>query len=287
MRHLFQCIVLNSLALICTLTVQAQDKLVIFVQPGRSISQDFTRTALPSIQSFAQSQGIAVKLVDATKGAPESVTQTPAIFLQNGDEFTRFEGRYRDMDQLASFVHANGAIKKENTIGQRRTVAWNIGRTTLAAHYDIEPLAGNIPTKKFELSKFMAQAEEELVAGMVYLKPISNSLAENSRSFFMEFRPERREDKHVIVHMTLYSEFDMENPLFQTKIPSGSTWEEWELAFQKAGKRLEAMLIAQVGSNENGDGFEPVKTSVPVKPWHSLVEANSKTLSPPAKVVGR
>lgn len=288
MRLSFNCLLVGFLALICSLNTQAQDQLVVFVQPGRSISQDFIRTGLPKIKALAEQRKLTLKVVDATKGAPAEVTHTPAIFLQKNGSSKPFIGRYRDMDDLSAFLQSNGSNGTQPRIDQLQTVVWKAGRTTLAAHFDVEPLQGKLPSDMDE-KQFKQQAEQFLMEGMAYLKPIrSSDLPSTARSFFMKFRPEHTDDGLMLVHMSLYSAFDLETPVFDTSIPSGSEWNEWESAFGKAGQRLEAMLIAQISSNENGDGFEPVKGQVPTKPWNALVEVTvDPSVMPASRGVGK
>ena len=282
MRHFIWCLLLGMLAPIAAMQAQNQGQLVVFVQPGRSISQDFIRTALPKIESLSKRQSIPLKVVDATKGAPAEVTLTPAVFYQKGDEYLPYEGRYKDMDELGSFVRNNGKNSMATAPKRKKMTTWKSGRTTVAAHDKMHPVDGN--ANGFD----EAQAWASMTKNLAYLREANPAaLPGTARSFYLEFYPEKTADDLMLIQMKLYSEFDLENPVFVSDVPSGSEWDEWELAFEKAGKRLEAMLFAQVGSNENGDGFEPVRSNVPVKSWNALVTVDADATGFTAKTVGR
>jgi hypothetical protein len=281
MRQFIWCLLLCTLAPTAFLQAQNQAQLVVFVQPGRSISKDFIRRSLPQIESFAKGQNIPLKVVDATKGAPSEVTLTPSVFYQKNDEYTRYEGRYSDLKALQKFVRTKGKNTTEELRGEKLMV-WNPGRTTIAAHCKIHPVEG--APSDFDKAK----AWNALREGMSYFqKPQSQVAPELARSFHVEFFPKKTADGLMLVHMSLFSEFDLENPVFQSDIPSGSEWKEWEVAFEKASKRLEVMLMAQLGSNENGDGFEFVRKNVPLRSWDSLVTVQPKGGSAMTARVGK
>lgn len=206
-----------------------------------------------------------MKVVDASKGAPSEVSITPSVFYKKGDEYLPYHGRYSDMSELGRFVQSNGQNTNLGSLERNEVAVWRKGRATLAAQCKMHPVEGS--AAGFDEAK----AWEALVGGMVYFGEGEKSdLPGVTRSFYLDFFPEKTSDGLMLIQLALYSEFDMDTPLFQSKLPSGSEWKEWEVAFAKAGKRLEAMLLAQVGSNENGDGFEFVRNNVPTREWDSL-----------------
>ena len=265
MRQFFFCLMLAILTPTALLHAQNQGQLLVFVQPGRSISKDFIRRSLPQIESLAQGQHIPVKVVDATQGAPAEVTVTPSVFFKKNEEYTLFEGRYNDLAGLEKFVRSGGKSAPAEAPERESTMVWKSGRSTLAAHCEMHPIEGK--ANGFD----KALAWEAMAKGMYFFHPSGSSqLPVSARSFYLDFFPEKTSDGLMLVQMSLYSEYDMDTPLFQSKVPSGSEWSVWQTAFEKAGKRLEVMLLAQVGSNENGDGFEFVKNSIPLLSWGSL-----------------
>ncbi len=253
---------------LCKLTAQNNGQLVVFVQDGRSISQDFKRNALPEIKKIAKRNKLELKMVDASEGAPEEVAYTPAIFYRSGKTNTFFNGRYSNFEDLDDFVSSAGQ-KQPLPIDQIRPsqlMVWRVGRATLKTTMNINPLSGKPPKRrKFNAHKFEKEALNALVKGMdlfreTSLHPIS------TKSFHMEFYPTVKEGV-LLVQMELFSVCDMTSPVFKTEIPSGSEWKDWQVAFEKAGNRLEKALVAQISNWDNGDGFDTLKTTTPVQSW--------------------
>ena len=265
------------MALPHTLNAQNNEHLVIFIQDGRSISQDFKRRALPQIKRIARQNGLPVEVVEASKGAPQEVTFTPAIFYHKGHVNIPFNGRYADFASLSSFVKSGGiaqpATITPSTAGTD-AVAWNIGRATIMTTIRIHPLTGVPPKmKKFDQQQFETQAMNALKQGMEYLQPIAPDWRLPAKRYRMDFYPEvNKREGVLLIQMELYSEFDPHTPVFKTEIPSGSDWQVWQTAFEKAGNRLEKALIAQISNWDNGDGFDTLKA--PVESWSNAMKRN-------------
>lgn len=259
-----------------TLNAQAKEQLVLFIQDGRSISQDFKRNALPEIKKIARHNNLKLNIVDASNGAPQEVTYTPAIFYQKGEDKILFDGRYSDFANLIAFVKSQG--KKQPTAMTKpssNSLTWNIGRATLKTTMTIHPLSGKPPrAKKFDASQFEKEAMAALVNGMDYFRQAHAGIDGDAKSYHMDFYPEvNMKEGVILIQMKLYSEFDPQTPVFETEIPTGSFWKEWEVAFEKAGNRLEKALIAQISNWDNGDGFDTLKA--PVESWGASLKMGS------------
>ena len=175
MKVLISFMLTGLMGLLCTLNAQNQGQLVIFIQDGRSISQDFKRHTLPEIKKIAKHNGLKVKMVDASEGAPHEVTYTPAIFFQNSKENILFNGRYSQLDDLSVFARSGGK-NQPTTNGniKKASLAWNIGRATLKTTMQINPLSGKPPkAKKFDAQKFETEALASLIDGMEYFRSAS------------------------------------------------------------------------------------------------------------------
>ncbi|MEO1261006.1 MAG: hypothetical protein AAFZ15_19555 [Bacteroidota bacterium] len=273
MRVIISLLMTGFVALSCTLNAQTKGQLIVFVQDGRSVSQDFKRHALPEIKEIAQHNDLNLKIVDASDGAPIEVAYTPAIFYREGNENILFNGRYNDVNSLSSFVESKGAVQP-NTMEQNGPTAltWNIGRATMKTTMHINPLSGKPPkAKKFNAQQFEKEAMEALARGMEFFRPASAGKVDHVKSYHMEFYPEVHAREGVLlIQMELYSEFDPATPVFKTSMPSGSEWKEYEQAFQKASNRLERALIAQISNWANGDGFDTL--NAPVEKWGALLD---------------
>lgn len=272
MRCFIWCLLLGFLTPPVLTQAQVQGQVLVFVQPGRSISKDFIRNDLPQLKSIAKSEGVSLKVVDATKGAPADVTLTPSVFFEKNGKHTQYEGRYSDVDALEKFIEKGGKTAPADAPKREGVMVWKTGRTTLAAQCEMHPLEGK--AKGFDEAK----AWKALMDGMAFFRKCNpSSLPASARHFYLEFFPEKTSDGLILIQMELYSEFDMDTPVFRSEMPSGSEWKEWEKAFKKAGKRLETMTLAQLTSNENGDGFEFVKNTIPVVSWESVAARQPMT----------
>ncbi|MCB0518317.1 MAG: hypothetical protein H6577_01080 [Lewinellaceae bacterium] len=271
MKHLIGCLLVGCVAFICSVNAQDNNQLIIFLQHGRSISEDFKRNALPGIQQYAQREKLEVKILDAREGAPEEVAFTPAIVFQNKIGHSLFQGRYRKIGQLEKFVaDAKKAHTAEKADFQENTVVWNYGRATLAAPMKVMPLTGKVPSN-FNQDDFTQKAYESLAAGMDYFKMGKDGdFSGPVRQFHMEFYPEKSKEGALLIQMKLFSQFDPNNPVFVSDIPSGGDWGDVDMVFKKAGNRLEKMLLAQISNWDNGDGFDSLSEKIPMKSWKDL-----------------
>jgi hypothetical protein len=280
MRHLISSLLLGSVAFFCSLNAQDNSQLIIFLQHGRSMTEDFKREALPDIETFAERQKIEVKILDARDGAPAEVKFTPAIFYQNDRGRSLYHGRYHDVKHLESFV---GKARKSSEQGKssvpENSAVWSVGRATLAAPLKVNPLAGNVPGG-FDQDQFAREAYQSIAAGMDYFKMNNQGkFSGEVRKFHMEFSPEKTKDGLLLVSMKLFSEFNPGEPVFETQIPSGGEWDNPDFVWRKAGNRLEKALIAQISNWDNGDGFDTLSEKTPVKSWQEIKIGTSTSAS--------
>ncbi len=276
MRHLISSLLLGSMAFFCSVNAQDNGQLIIFLQHGRSMTEDFKRDALPGIEAMASRKNIEVKILDARDGAPAEVTLTPAIFYQNEQGHSLYHGRYHDMKQLENFVNSS---EQESPGVHENSPVWSVGRARLVAPLKVLPLTGNVPGS-FDQNQFAREAYQSIVAGMEYFKQDDQSkFSGEARKFYMEFSPEKTRDGLLLVSMKLYSEFNPGKPVFETKIPSGGEWGDPDFVWRKAGNRLEKALIAQISNWDNGDGFDTLSEKTPVKSWQEIEVGTSTSAS--------
>ena len=250
MKALFGLLLTGLLTFSTASIAQNKGELVVFIQDGRSISQNFKRSSLNDIKKIAKSNDLKMKIVDASKGAPIEVSYTPAIFYKKGEKNILFKGRYNDLENIESFVESNGS-EQPKVYEQPATspLTWQVGRATMKTTVKIHPLSGKPPrAKKFNEQEFQAEAMASLIKGMASFHPSGNQNFD-ARDYHMEFFPEvHRREGVLLVQMKLYSSFDHKTPVVVTEVPSGAEWKKWEEAFEKAGNRLERALIAQIGN---------------------------------------
>ena len=274
MKVLISLLVTGFFALSCTLNAQVNGQLVIFIQDGRSISQDFKRNALPAINQLAKHNDLKLKIVEASEGAPLEVAYTPAIFYKEGNKTVMFDGRYSDLDELATFVKSGGSIQPKSIEKTDSAIlTWNIGRATMKTTMNVHPLSGKPPrAKKFNAQQFEKEAIAALMKGMEFFQKSPSGENGHSKTYRMEFYPEvNLKEGVILVQMELYSAFDQSSPVFKTVIPTGSEWKQRKVAFEKAGNRIEKALIAQISNWDNGDGFDTLKDTTPVQSWSAAM----------------
>lgn len=271
MRHLVSTLLMGSIAFFCSLNAQNNGKLIIFLQHGRSMTEDFKRNVLPEIEDYAKQKNIQMEILDARDGAPADIKLTPAIVYQDHRNRSVFRGRYRKTNQLTAFIDsATKSSQTEVADFQENTPTWNIGRATLTAPLKMMALTGKVP-EDFNQEAFNREAYQSIIAGMQYFSLNDKAdISRYSKAFHMEFYPEKTKDGLLLVTMKLYSEFDPEHPVFETKIPSGGEWKEQDAVFRKAGNRIEKALVAQISNWDNGDGFDTLSDKTPVKSWQDL-----------------
>lgn len=272
MKRIFGLLMTGLFFLSYNLHAQKNGQLVVFIQDGRSISQDFKRNSLSEIKKIAKANNLKLEMVDASEGAPIEVEFTPAIFYKKDNQNVLFQGRYNDLKNLTVFAKSNGQSQpsKAKRVGDEN-LTWTVGRATMKTTIKIHPLEGKpLRARKFDMEKYESNAIAAVVNGMAHFRSAAaNDLAKN---YHMEFFPEvNRKEGFMLVHMKLYSDFDMNKPIFETTVPSGSQWDNWEEAFRKAGDRCERALIAQISNWDNGDGFDTLKKSTPIETWTSAL----------------
>lgn len=271
MKQLIGSLLLGTFLFCNSLSAQENGKILIFLQHGRSITEDFKRDALPGIKAFAQQQKIDVQILDAREGAPAEVKFTPAIFFQNESGRSMYEGRYLDVKKIEIFVNnPTGNIRSENRAASGYAPVWNIGRSKLSAPLKVHPLTGNVPGN-FDQEEFAKQAYTSIIAGMDYFKTGNGNISdEGLRTFYLEFYPEKTKDGLLLVSMKVFSAFDPGKAVFETNIPSGGEWNNPDFVWRKAGNRLEKAMMAQITSWDHGDGFDTLDRETPVKTWEAL-----------------
>lgn len=256
---------------VASLSAQQSAGLVVFIQPGQTVSDHFITASLPAIEQYAQEQGLSLKVVDATKGAPAEITFTPQMVFQNHLGRSIYRGRYLTLDRLTNFIRtARNAPQEIASNPVRQFPIVERGRALIGSPIKVTPLQGTLP-KGFDPSKFQEDAIVALASGfqMFDLKQ-QYDLPGQTRLFYMDFHPFLNAEGKLLISSKVFSMFSCVDAVYETDLPFEGSWENRKEVFRKAGQRIEGIVMAQLNNLQHGDAFEALPSEQAVKSWESL-----------------
>ncbi len=261
------------LALVSQITTASNGELLLFHSgTDHPVTQDFLKKYAPQIEEMAKSQDIVVKRVDVSQGTTDLVHFTPAIVFQNHLGRSLYVGRYHYVDKIKTFIRTVKRLPQKDVINQKHDVmVWENESAKVISPIKVTPLAGELP-KGFDQEAFQEKAFTAIAAGTKNYKFEKHYDARRvDRLMYTAFYPYRSKDGKLYISMEAYSQFNCVIPVFkQFDEPVSGSFKSWEKVFQKAGAVIEAQIIAQLESIENGDGLLPVASSTPVKSFDAL-----------------
>ena len=244
--------------------------LIVFHQPGPSpVEREFMEKQLPPIKEVAKSMGIAVRVVDAAKGAPKAVGITPLLVYQNHLGRSIYQGRTTTVDRVRNFLRTSRYVpQKEAPYVRGRTPVWRMGRSRVWAPLKVAPVSGTPPTG-YDHSAFEAEALRAIAAGFTHFKMAETvALGRSDRGFYMDFYPWLSPDGQLYLSLALYSQFHCKAPIFELKKPPLiGPWSGRERLFRQAAEMLEAEVEKHASDPLGGDGFDPLPDSVTLLSW--------------------
>ena len=260
----------------CLMTAQIADaaseteQLIIFVQPQDSpVDEMFMQRSLPEIQNMAQSMGIDVHVVDATRGVPRSVTLTPLIVFQNYRGRSIYQGRTTTPGRIRNFIRTSRYVPQGEEPNRRTNIpVWSRDRSRLWAPLKVASVTGT-PPQNYRRDKFTAEALDNIKKGFRKFKLQKTAeLGRADRGFWMDFYPWRSSDGTLFLSLALFSEFDCKKPVFSDKIIG--PWQKRTDLFRQAAVRMEDAVAQITADPANGDSFYPIARSVPLKNWKQI-----------------
>ena len=248
-------------------------RLVVFVDPGRSpLQAAFAEKHLPALAAAAQELGVTVTRYDVRNGAPAEVGITPLLVFINHRGRSVYQGRFTTPDRVKTFVRAARRSPQDETpLEIERTPVWQTGRTRIAGPIKIAPLTGSRPADHDDAA-FVTQMRAALERGFEKFKTVDKvTLGRTDRRFYMDFNPWLASDGTLFLSVAMFSQFHCEIPVFSNeKVKVVGPWNDRRRLFADAARQLEAAVVEQMANAANGDGFDPVPTSVAVKPWNAI-----------------
>ena len=263
--------IFSFLSLTQSAFAQTSGELIIFVQDGKSISNNMTIQDLPTIQVMAKKQNIEVKIAKIEAGAPEEIYFTPTIVFQNHLGRTVYRGRYKALDRLTNFIRTAQWEPQQSTNYSKENILYlQKGRTVLASLIKVTDLSGDLP-KGFNVSSFKEKAKASIISGMSEFEFKSNAiLPDQARLFYFDFYPYRNNRKELFISTRIYSMFSCVKPVFESDIPLEGSFEDLEFLFAQAGKSLEKVVLNHLNDIEFGDGIEPLNENIKTLSFEEL-----------------
>jgi len=269
--RLISILILTSLAI--GLTAHGDGILSIFVQPGSVVDEAFQAEALPQIRQLAADADTEVRVLDARKGVPEQVTQTPLLVYHNHRGRTIYHGRTNTPSRLESFIwSASYVAQQERPFARTNVLAWNTERATVVAPLKITKIQGT-PPANYNHQAFVAESVKSIGRGLEKFS-FQDRIDVNrpDRTFYMDIHPWRGEDDMLYLDLFLFSEFHCDIPLFTTPDdePLTGSWKDRDNLFEEAAGILENEVMKTIESPLAGDGFDIIEATVPIVTWEHL-----------------
>ncbi len=257
-------------------------ELIVFVQPtGSAVAKDFDENVLPRVRELAASMDVAVKVVDASKGAPEVVRLTPLMVYQNHRGRSVYLGRYNTLDRLKNHIRTalftslplDAASDRRNE-PQKRFEAVIVGMPV-----KVTPLTGRAQ------NDFVTEDVQAAIASHIpqrsasLLRPSANPPRRSDigpwntsdRLFYFDIHPYLSEDNTLSLSLAVFSQFHCHEPVWTSgDQPVSGSYLDRETLLRKATELLLQQWLTQVRSTEHGDGFDPVPWTLPVMSFDDL-----------------
>ena len=246
------------------------EQLIVFVQPGKSPVDDaFVGNSLPEIKKLAESMGVDVHVVNATRGSPEAVAVTPLMVFQNHRGRSIYQGRTTTPARIRNFIRTSRFVPQGEELNRRQSIpVWSRGRSRIWSPLKVSAVTGSQP-ENYREESFIKDALTQIEAGFKKFEVLELvELGRADRGFYMDFYPWLGRDNTLFVSLALFSQFDCKEPVFTEKIIG--PWSRRAELFRKAAVRMEDAVARIVADPDSGDSFDPVDRAVPMKDWQQI-----------------
>lgn len=258
---------------LCTPPTENTDKLIIFLQQTVSpVSEAFSNSLLPEIQSLSAQMDIPVSIVDVNKYAPAEVAITPLIVFQNHRGRSIYQGRFTTIDRIRNFIRTSRFVPQGAEPNKKENIPiWKNGRERIWAPLKITPVTGH-PLKGHDHQAFEKQAVHAFCKGFSHFVLMNSvELRRADRGFYMDVYPYLSEGGTLFLSMAVFSQFHCKKPVFEyNKNPLAGPWEKRDQLFNQAGKIMEDAVTRLISDPHSGDGFDIVPDSIQKISWKDL-----------------
>jgi len=250
----------------------AREKQQLIVFLGDDVaSEHFVKTSLPSLQQYADTNGIELIPLSISQGVPLEVKIVPSFYYQNYRGRSVYSGRYLSLDRLINFMRTAKYSPRQSSLNPKTDIPlWNLGKATVATPIKITKLKGKLP-KRFDQSKFVEEVKGYIAEGLQDFKMQARAtLASTDRLFYTDYHPYLSEDGMLYISTALFSMFHCHEAVYESKESLVGKWEDRELLFKQAAALQEQKVKEQLVNLSYGDAFHAIKKSVPIRTWEEL-----------------
>lgn len=255
------------------------EQLVIFMPAeGSAVRDGFVERDLPKIEDAMSKMKVPVKVIEVGErggvvklGLPEDVTLLPVMVFQNHAGRFPYLGRTTTVSRLVNHVRTS-RFNPGDTVGVygSEPIA-QLGRVQLGIPLKITDIEGD-KLSIDEQAEFTEQAKAWITQGMdrFSLPEGSSPTGPSDRLFYGDVYPFRGEDGKLFLSWAVFSQFHCHVPVYVSETPIEGTWAEREAALTKAGAQIQAEVMKQVASMDNGDGFVAIPAAMDRASWEDL-----------------
>ena len=249
---------------------QEQQQLIVFLGDDVA-SQHFVKTSLPSLQQYADTNGIELIRIPLSQGVPTEVKIVPSFYYQNYRGRSVYSGRYLTLDRLINFMRTAKYSPRQSSVNPKEHIPlWNVGKATVATPIKITELKGKLP-KRFDQSKFVEEVRGYIAEGLQDFKMQARAtLASTDRLFYTDYHPYLAEDGTLHISTAIFSMFHCHEAVYQSEESLVGKWEDRAALFKQAAALQEQKVKAQLVNLNYGDAFQAIKKSVPTRTWEQL-----------------
>lgn len=248
-------------------------QLIVFVRPNQSeVDNTFQEEVLPEVRKIAAEIGTALHVWDSRLGSPEGITITPSIVFENSRGRSVYQGRYRNLDRIRTFIRTSRYVPRGDSLREWSNIpVWTNGRAHLIAPIKVSSLGGTLPEEYCE--KLWQQDTRHWVdEGLVkFWNKETYMQGSTDRLFYMDFYPWLGEDGTLHVSASLFSQFHCKKPVFTTgDTPFKGPWKYRRWIFRRAARALEDAVAVTMADPSLGDGFDIVESYMCKFRWAAL-----------------
>lgn len=248
-------------------------ELVVFtLDDGGPVARAAADEVVPGFRALAEELGVAVRVLDASRGAPDEVALAPLFVYQNHRGRSIYQGRTTSPERFVNFLRTSRVAPQgdEPTVLEDAPVL-RLGRVRIGAALKLTALSGDAPPGH-DAGRFEAEARRGLAAGFErFAFEERVELGRSDRLFYLDLHPWRGADGELAVSIEAYSQFHCKEPVFsRLHEPVTGTWVDRADVFAAAARALEEAVLAEIAEPDGGDGFVPVPDAVPVASWEAL-----------------
>lgn len=263
--------------------LQAQDRLILFTQPG-PLQEAFDAQTLEGLETFASEASLEILRVDAREGVPQGIHATPAVAYAGGGGISLYRGRLNSAQRIETFARTSRWIPQVAAPRHwEEAHVWRRDRLASVLRLKVSHPTGH-PGRNLDAENFQREWREHVLSSLQSFKKEKDfSTSAADRLVYMDFYPWVAQDGTLYLSAALFSEFHCKEPVLFLKGSEAlvGPWRRWPSLLKEATQRLEKTWLDNASSAILGDGLAPLSSQTPSITWKDLgVEATEKEAEP-------